>query len=163
MDANAYFNNLIIRTTKAVMVAAIENAKSKGFWFYNEMWTDSCMSTMHVNYTINSQSKALKKLGGVLINPRTKMAMWIAPKGSKFHELAFMGQGLRHGIYYLLCLKDGRELLLKQTPNRIFIVDHVSPYAYKKIMLELFKELYSEHEGRVKKAIYKLVKEGGYK
>ena len=159
MEAVVYFNNLVRGVTKAVETAALEKIKNKSFWKDDE---EKYIGVLDFESTIDCQSKELKKLGGTLKEAGTCYAMWYPPKGSRLYQLRFFWEGGKHGIYYLLCLKDGRELLLKLTAKRILLVDHLSPYAYRQLMLEFFLKLYSE-KACVEKTIRKLYKTGGYK
>lgn len=139
--------------------AALEKIKDKSFWKDDE---EKCIGTLDFKSTIYCQSKELKRLGGTLEGAGTRNAVWYPPKGSRLYQLRFFWEGGKHGIYYLLCLKDDRELLLKLTAKRILLVDHFSPYAYRQLMLEFFLELYNE-KACVEKTIRKLSKTGGYK
>ncbi|MDO8558872.1 MAG: hypothetical protein Q7R84_00925 [bacterium] len=161
MQATAYFNNLLRRATEAVEKSALEKIRDKSFWD-EARGEQKYIGILDIESTINCQGKELEKLGGILKEAGTSYAAWYPPKGSHLYELNFWGHGGKHGLYFLLCLKDGREFLLKLTAKRISLVDHLSPYAYRQLMLEFFYKLYAE-EACVAKTIRKLSKTGGYK
>ena len=159
MQATEYFNNLLKELTKSVEEGVSEQIKDKSFW-KDDM--DTAIGNLDFQSFMNCQSRALKDMGGVLKHGGTFKATWYPPKGSRIYRLCFLGHGGKHGLYYLLCLKDGREFILKVTAKSIRIVDHLSPYAYRRLMTNIFFEVFNE-EGRLGKVIRRFSARGGRK
>lgn len=154
MQTTAYFSDLLRRVTRAVEEAALKKIKDRSFW-----WKEGGIGPMHCDFPIFSQSKELKRLGGVL-KTEGGFSIWYQPKGSHLYNLVW-GKDCKQ-LYFLLCLKDGREALLKQTPRRIALVDRFPPFASRQFMLEFFEEFHG-NKNEVEKIIRKVFKTGGYK
>jgi hypothetical protein len=159
LQATEYFNNLLRELAKAVEAGASEQIKDRSFWKEDK---DTAVGNLDFMSFMVRQSASLKDLGGVLKDKGTFHATWYPPKGSQLYRLCFFGHGGKHGLYYLLYLKDGREFILKVTAKSIRIVDHLSPYAYRQLMIEIFWKLFHE-KGRVGKVIRRFSRTGGYK
>ena len=159
MQATEYFNNMLGKLTKAVEEGVSEQIKNESFWKNDRKY---CIGNLSYDSFMVRQSRELRDLGGVLKNKGTIYATWYPPKGARLYQLYFFGSNRKHGIYYLLFLKDGRNYILKLTEKSIRTVDHLFPYAYRQLMIEMFLELFREN-GRIKKVIKRLSRTGGYK
>ncbi len=150
---------MLRRVTEAVETGCREEIKSKTFWKDDE-WDE--IGVLDFESVIKSQSRELKKLGG-RIDHSGVYDTWYPPKGSRIYRISFFRYSLRDsGMYFFLCLKDGRDLLLKLTAKRISIVDHLSPDSYRQMMIEFFLKLYGQ-DSCAEKTIKKFAKTGGYK
>ncbi|MEK7503463.1 MAG: hypothetical protein AAB577_00570 [Patescibacteria group bacterium] len=135
--------------TGAVEATAYKKILDKSFWR-----KEDCIGPLRFDYPIFSISKEMEKLGGVL-KIKNISSDWYPPKGSRLYNLVWGENG--NQLYYLLCLKDGGEVILKQTFCRIAIVDRISPFASRRLMLEFFKEFHGS-EKATERAIRKLFK-----
>lgn len=145
MKATEYLNGLLDKVMESVKTAAAAEIKNRTFWKDSK---EQDAGAIVFWFVMTRQSKELKKLGGK-ISPDGWS--WLPPKGSRLYVLR--NTHSLNELYFLLYLKDGRELLLRMTPKTISAVDHLSPRAQKALMKDIFERLYGSQGKHVEKAI----------
>ncbi len=155
MEATTYFYNLLKKVTEIVEAMAHKKIMDKSFWE-----EEGYISALHCNWPVFHQSRELKKLGGKLKNTTLSSSLvwsdWYPPKGSHLYKI---GYGRLDQLYYLLCLKDGREVFLKQTHTRLTLVDRLSTLASQRLMVRFFKDFHDD-EVKTDRIVKKLFKTG---
>lgn len=149
MKPSTYFVALTEKALKAVTQLAKERIQNKKFWD-KVGWIDPS----HCDYPFFTQSKELKKLGGV-IERNGGGATWEAPKNSRLYELIGIGYAKSIVYYYLLCLGDNREFLLKQGRRSIQLIKCLPALVYRRLLLKILQELQGEFN---KKEINRIIK-----
>ncbi len=150
---STYLAVLAEKALEVIKILITKKIENKIFWEHKDGW----IGPSHCDYPLFTQSRELKKLGGIIKKGGGRMVEWQAPKDSRLYEL-IIGIIYPRSIvyYYLLRLGDGREFFLKQGRRSIQTVKLLPVPVYRQLILKILEELRGEFD---KKEINKITKE----
>lgn len=152
MKPSTYLAALTEKALESIKILITKKIENKIFWENKNGW----IGPSHCDYPIFTQSRELKKLGGIIKEDGGRMVEWQAPKDSRLYELIGIIYPRSIVYYYLLRLGDGREFFLKQGRRSIQIVKSLPIPVYRQLILKILEEIGGEFD---KKEINKITKE----